>query len=142
MRIAVLGLAALVAMPLTGIEAQKRSRDVIKNEEFVSQGIRPDQDLYTVIQRLRPHMLQNPSRSVSGGRMNPIRVYIGRAEQAGLETLKGTLALDVEEVRYHEPSDAIGRFGGNANGGAIVIKLATKMPKKDSVPPKDTLARP
>ena len=141
MRIAVLSLAAIVAMPLTGIEAQKRSRDVIKNEEFVAQGIRPDQDLYTAIQRLRPHMLQNPARSYGGGRANPIRVYIGRAEQPGIETLKGTLALDVEEVRYHEPSDAIGRFGGNANGGAIVLKLAPKM-KKDSIPPKDTLARP
>lgn len=142
MRFAALCLVVAVVATPSGVEAQKRSRDVIKNEEFVAQGIRPDQDLFTVIQRLRPHMLQNPARSYGGGRSNPIRVYVGRNEQPGIETLKSTLALDVEEVRYHEPSDAIGRFGGNANGGAIVLKIATKMTKKDSLPPKDTLPRP
>jgi hypothetical protein len=125
------GLALLGASPRT-LEAQKRQRDVIKHDEIVG-AVTKEVDLHTAIQRLRPHFFENRARSFGAGTINPIRVYIDRNEQA-VETLKSTLAWDVEEVRYLSPSEAEGRYGGKANGGAIVIKyLKIKEQKTDTL---------
>ena len=132
--------AALVAGGPGRADAQKRSRDLIKHDEIIA-SVREDQDLYSAIQRLRPHFLQNPGRSAQNMSItNPIRVYVGRAEQPGFDFLRSQMAWDVEEVRYLSPSEAGGRFGDRANGGAIVVTLV-KVKAEKMAPPKDTLAR-
>lgn len=133
--------AGFVALSPGRADAQKRSRDLIKREEIVA-SIREDQDLYTAIQRLRPHFVEAKGRSMGGSQANPIRVYIDRSEQP-FEALRNTLAWDIEEARYLAPSEAVGRYGGRASSGAIVLKLVKVKEKKDSTPPapKDTLAR-
>lgn len=136
-RVALTVAGGLLALSPSIAEAQKRSRDLIKREEILAD-IREDQDLLVAIQRLRPHFLEVKGRSMGGSQANPIRVYIGRAEQP-LETLRNTIAWDVEEVRFLSASEAESRFGGRANSGAIVLKMFTKVKIQKDSPPKDTL---
>jgi hypothetical protein len=122
---------ALVATFPGNAEAQKRSRDVIKREEIMKE-VSKEVDLLAAIQRLRPHFLEGRGpRSFGGSMRNPLRFYFNRNEHT-FEDLRVTMAWDVEEVRYLAPSEAEGRFGGHANGGAIVIKIDKKLAKKDS----------
>jgi hypothetical protein len=134
-RTALFMVAGLLAVAPSRVDAQKRSRDLIKRDEIVA-NIREDQDLFTAIQRLRPHFLESPGRSMQGmGTFHAVRIYIDRNEQSGVDFLKSVLAWDVEEVRYLSPSDAAGRFGDRANGGAIVLKML-KVKQATTTPPK------
>lgn len=128
----ILVVLALMGASPGSLEAQKRQRDLIKHDEIVAT-VTQDVDLLAAIQRMRPHFLENKGRTMGMAVINPIRIYIDRSEQPA-EFLKATLAWDVEEVRYMSPSEAEGRYGGRANGGAIVIKLPKIKVKKDSTP--------
>jgi hypothetical protein len=128
-------VAGLILVAPGNLDAQKRSRDVIKRQEIV-ENMTKEHDLFTAIQRLRPHFFQGSgARTLGGGRIYPLRIYLGNIELPDIHALKNTMAFDVEEVRYLSPSAAEARFGGQANGGAIVIKMDLKLPKKDSTPP-------
>lgn len=132
----ILVVLALIAVPAS-LDAQKRSRDVIKRDEIVA-AVTKDIDLYTAIQRLRPHFFEGSKvpRSMGMGMVNPLRIYFERNEQP-FEILRSTLAWDADEVRYLPPSEAEGRFGGKANGGAILIKIDLKIREKKDTVPKD-----
>lgn len=115
--------------------AQKRQREVLKNDEIV-QSVTKDVSLYTAIRRLRPHFFETRgARTIGNGVINPLAVYIGRNEQP-IETLESILAWDVEEARYLPPSESANRFGDRANGGAVVVTLVKtnkEPPKKDPI---------
>ena len=127
--------SSMIALAPENAEAQKRSRDLIKREEIVA-NMTKDQDLYTTIQRLRPHFFNGSgARSMGGSMTNPVRIYLGNNELPDFLALKNTLAYDVDEVRFLDPSASQNRYGNRANGGAIVIKMDLKLSKKDSTPP-------
>ena len=60
----------------------------------------------------------------------PIAVYFGRLRQAGLETLRTIAAVNVEEVRYLDPTASQNEFGPMASGGALIVVLrdSSKLP--------------
>jgi len=129
------GLLAIgiLTMAPGGAGAQKRQRDLIKNEEFVA-SVTGDVSATVAIRRLRPHFFESKGvRSLGNGTLNPLRLFVDRSEQP-LETLANYLAWDLDEARYLSPSEAGMRWGDRANGGAIVIKLKRKE-AKDSTPP-------
>lgn len=133
--VSVVLVGSMIALAPENAEAQKRSRDLIKREEIVA-NLSKDQDLYTAIQRLRPHFFQGSgARSMGGSMTNPVRIYLGSNELPDFQALKGTLAYDVDEVRLLDASASQNRYGTRANGGAIVIKMDLKLPKRDSTPP-------
>jgi hypothetical protein len=128
----------LLTMTPEDASAQKRRRELIKNEEFVAT-VTADVNLYTAIRRLRPHFFEARAvRTLGGGVVNPLRVYFERNEQP-FEVLETVLAWDVEEARYFTPSEAGDRYGDRANGGVILVKMLknkkSDAPKKDSTPP-------
>jgi hypothetical protein len=130
---ALLAIGVLMMSP-EGAAAQKKQRDLIKNEEFVA-NVTNDVSATVAIRRLRPHFFESKGvRSLGNSTMNPLRLFVDRSEQP-LETLANYLAWDLEEAGYLPPSEAGMRYGDRANGGAIVIKLAVKVKvKKDSTP--------
>lgn len=131
-----LGLLAvgLLTMAPEGAAAQKRQRDLIKNEEFVAE-VTSDVSAYNAIRRLRPHFFEAKGvRSLGNGTLNALRLFVDRSEQP-IETLGNYYAWDLEEARFLPPSEAAMRYGDRANGGAIVLKLLKKPVKKDSTPP-------
>jgi hypothetical protein len=132
MRLAsLLVVGALIGLAPVDAFAQKKQRDLITAEEIEKGGWK-DRDLLSTIRGLRAHFLELPKgvRSISGGgNQYPLLVVIDGARQ-GQEILEQTLATDVKEIRYLEPSRAQNEFGINANGGAIVIKTVAGRKKE------------
>ena len=137
--IALLTVGALIAVNPSDAFAQKKSRDVITNEEIAASGQR-DLDMLQAIKALRPHFLDMPrgTRSLGGGAMSPILVVVDgrRGEAEALEQLR---AIEAKEIRYLEPSKSQNEFGINANGGAIVVKLMSAKDIEKAKTPKDTV---
>ena len=125
-----LAVGMLAAAPGTA-QAQKKSRDVITQEEIDKSG-QKDQDLIAAIRSLRPHFFEAPRgvRSFGGGAINPVVVYVDGIRQTGLDALQTLMAKDVREVRYLDPSRSQSEYGINANGGAIVVKTLTAKDRK------------
>lgn len=122
--VALAAVALLVAVPAAS--AQKKSRDVILQDEIAKSG-QLDRDLVAAIRSLRPHFLQPPRgvRSFGNSVTFPLVVYVDGIKQPGLDALQTILAKDVKEVRYLEPSQSTNRYGTTANGGAIEVKTVT-----------------
>ena len=123
------GLA--IAAPGDGL-AQKKSRDVITQEEIEKSG-QKDQDLIAAIRSLRPHFLEGPRgvRTMGSGMIYPVVVVVDGRKVTGLDDLVTILAKDVKEVRYLDPNRSQNEYGATANGGAIVVKLLGAKDKKD-----------
>jgi len=114
---------SVVATAPSYAHAQKKQRDLITREEIDKLG-QDNLDVLEAIRRLRPQFLEMPKgpRTLGGGMMNPIMVVVdGRRGDSQL--LQQLRALEVQEVRYLDPSKAQNDYGINANGGAIVVKL-------------------
>jgi hypothetical protein len=138
-RFGVIGLLVASMVVAAPVEAQKRQRDVIRNDEIMASP-QKESDLLSAIRALRPQFLEPPkgTRSIAGTFINPIVVYFGPLRQPGVESLRNVMAYDAEEVRYLDPSQSENRYGITANGGAIVVKIQARIaPKKDSTPPPD-----
>ena len=112
--------------------AQKKSRDVITQEEIEKSG-QKDQDLLAAIRSLRPHFLEGPRgvRTMGSGMIYPLVVVVDGRKVTGLDDLVTILAKDVKEVRYLDPNRSQNEYGTNANGGALVIRLIGSKDKKD-----------
>lgn len=133
------------------LQAQKRVRELIKREEIMASPQR-ESDLYAAIQALRPHFFEKPkgTRSITG-MSKPIAdivVYFGPLKQPGLEALHNVMAYDVEEVRFLDAYLSESRYGVNANGGAIVVKInpvingKTAPSRSETLTSKDTIKPP
>ena len=92
----------------------------------------PQGDLFQAIQSLRPQFLTLPATVHSRGSAAsaPISVYIDRARQMGVQSLRTIAAINVAEVRYLDPTESQNQFGAIASSGAILVKLydSTKNP--------------
>ncbi len=136
----VIAAGCIAAVPSDAV-AQKRQRDRITREEILSSPHK-DLDLYQVIRALRPHFLERPPgvRTLGGSYgPSPVAVYVDGARETGVDALRTLSAVQVEEVRYMDPTRSENEFGPRANGGALVIKLrkesrAAPAPR-DSAPP-------
>lgn len=78
------------------------------------------QDLYTIIQRMRPQWLQVRGASTAQGRAAVV-VFIDGMQAGGLGMLRDIRAVDVEEIRHLSASDATTLYGTGMEGGAILI---------------------
>ena len=125
----------------------KRERDVISREELLEADTKFP-DLYEAIKRLRPHFLaQNrgvrttgvtpgrPGSTMCNERIEPncsarqggytetlAVVYIDDAKLGDLDVLRGLRTMDIDEVRYRSPTQAMADFGLGHDGGAILVK--------------------
>jgi len=125
-RAALIGAGALLVMA-SEASAQRRNRNVITRAEIEESALK-EGDIHAVIRALRPHMLVEPkgTRTLGGGAVGGIAVYIDRVRMEGVENLKNLPALQVNEVRYLDPARSQNEYGITANSGAIVITRFTK----------------
>ena len=94
-----------------------------RNEPIAAEELEkyPDDDLYTLIQRIRPTWLQNRAAYTGIGRQ-PISVVVdGVVQQEGFDFLSGFRAGEAREVRYMNAGDATTLYGTGMSAGAIVI---------------------
>jgi hypothetical protein len=121
---ALLVVGAFLVMLPSDSAAQKRQRDRITREEILASP-QKDMDLFAVIRSLRPHFLEPPKgvRSLGGSNQMGVSVYIDGKRDTGIDALRTIMAVDVDDVRYMEPSKSSNEFGPRAAGGAVVVKL-------------------
>ncbi|MDP2957474.1 MAG: hypothetical protein Q8N53_13705 [Longimicrobiales bacterium] len=79
------------------------------------------QDLFTIVQRMRPAWMQNRAPFTSLGRATIVIIVNGQRQDGTLELLRDYKGTDVEEVRYLNARDATTRFGTDMTAGAILI---------------------
>ncbi len=79
------------------------------------------QDLYVVVQRLRPRWLQSRKGMNLTGTYPVSIVVDGARQEGGPELLKAFRAGDVEEARFMSANDATTKYGLAMMSGAIVI---------------------
>jgi hypothetical protein len=80
-----------------------------------------DQDLYTVIQRIRPSWLQSRATYTGMGRQEITVILDGAIQQSGYDLLRGFRAGDAREVRYMSAADATTLYGTGMSAGAILV---------------------
>jgi hypothetical protein len=137
-----LGGALVVLAPAESL-AQKRQRDRITREEILKSA-HSELDLFQVVRSLRPHFLAPPPgvRTLGGANAPaPVAVYVEGRRETGIDALRTIMALQVEEVRYLDATQAENEFGPRANGGAVLIKLY-RAPKAAPTAVRDTTAPP
>lgn len=139
-------LGGLLALIPSELVAQKKSRDLITQEDLLALG-QPELSLFDAVRRLRPHFLEPPRgvRTLAGTRTTrgtegvglvgggtvrsgssgiaPTAVYVDGSKHVGLEALRTIVVRDVEEVRYLDPNKSQDEYGISVNGGAVAVKL-------------------
>ncbi len=80
-----------------------------------------NEDLFTVIQRVRPTWLQSRAIHTGIGRQEISVVLDGVVQQSGLDLLRGFLADAAREVSYMNARDATTLYGTGMSAGAIVV---------------------
>ena len=79
------------------------------------------QDLFTLVQRLRPRWMQVRAPVTAQGRPTIAIILDGVRQQGSLELLRNFKASDVAELRFINSRDATTRFGTDMMAGAIAI---------------------
>ena len=80
-----------------------------------------NQDLFTIVQRMRPAWMQNRAPFTGMGRATIVIIVNGQRQDGTLELLRDYKGTDVDEVRYLNARDATTRFGTDMTAGAILI---------------------
>jgi len=80
-----------------------------------------DQDLFTVIQRLRPSWLQSRATYTGMGRQEISVILDGVIQQDAYDFLRGFRSGDAREVRYMNAADATTLYGTGMSAGAILV---------------------
>jgi hypothetical protein len=120
-------LAASAVVMVAGCASQGArtpgvQRNVVTADELAVVG---DVNLQEALTRLRPNFLRGRQPANTGVMAPPVTVYLDGIQMLeGVDHLRQIAAKNVQEVRLLEPQQANARFGGNNNGGALVI--ATK----------------
>ena len=135
--LALLTVGALLAVTPTDAFAQKKSRELITNEEIAASGQR-DLDMLSAIKALRPNFLEMPRgvRTLGGTGMYPILVVVD-GRRGDFDALTQLRAIDAKEIRYLDPNKSQNEYGITANSGAIVVKLMSAKDRENVKPPKD-----
>lgn len=79
------------------------------------------EDVYTIVQRMRPRWLQVRGGTTAQGRALTAIFIDGVRQSGSVEILRGLRGSDVEEVRYMNARDATTRWGTDMMGGAIEV---------------------
>lgn len=119
-------LAAALVVVLGGCAAggagggasRRGSGDVLTAEEMEPFGA---QDLYVVVQRLRPRWLQVREAVTTQGRMPLSLIVDGTRQEGSVELLRNMRASDIDEIRYMNSRDATTQFGLAMMSGALII---------------------
>jgi len=111
------GLSAC-ASSSSGGGAARRQADVLTAEELEKWS---NEDLYDLLQRVRPNWLQSRATYTGIGRQEISVVLDGTIQQGGLDVLRGFRAGDAREVRLMNARDATTLYGTGMSAGAIVI---------------------
>ena len=97
-------------------DSQVITRDAIAATQYVT--------AYEVIYALRNQWLKSKGQDDFTS-PSAVQVYLGfQRLRGGAEELKDIRASTVESLRYYNPVEATGRFGGSHLSGAIVVTLA------------------
>ena len=79
------------------------------------------QDLFTIVQRMRPTWMQNRAPFTGQGRASIVIIVNGQRQEGALELLRDFKGTDVEEARFLNARDATTRYGTDMTAGAILI---------------------
>lgn len=79
------------------------------------------QDLFNIVQRLRPSWMQVRAPVTSQGRPTVSIILDGQRQEGSLELLRNFKGGDVAEVRFLNARDATTRYGTDMVAGAILI---------------------
>ena len=79
------------------------------------------QDLYTVVQRLRPQWLVVRGGVTAQGKATIAVIMDGVRQQGSVEVLRSMKASDVQEMRFMNARDATTRYGTDMAAGAIEV---------------------
>jgi hypothetical protein len=120
--------AALVALALSLALAAcagsgARGGPTGASDVLTTQDLEPwaNQDLFTIVQRMRPAWMQNRAPFTGMGRATIAIIVNGQRQDGTLELLRDFKGTDVDEVRYLNARDATTRFGTDMTAGAILI---------------------
>jgi hypothetical protein len=80
-----------------------------------------EQDLFTVIQRLRPVWFQSRAAYTGIGRQEISIILDGVTQHQGYDLLRTLRAGDAREVRYMNAADATTLYGTGMSAGAILV---------------------
>jgi hypothetical protein len=126
-RVQYLGAALVVAVTAcasssggrSGVQQASRSKtDVITEDEIRSAHW---QNLYELVQTLRPRWLRTHGPDSILGETAPVQVHLDDNRLGGVETLRNISASGVTSLRFIDPVTAAGRWGGDHANGAIII---------------------
>lgn len=120
-----LAVALLLLVGLAGCASSGGARgassgdsDVLTEEEMADWAT---QDLYSVVQRLRPRWLQARAPATVQGRQS-ITIFLDGIRQNGdPDILRNLRTSEIQEVRYMNARDATTRFGTDMTGGALLV---------------------
>lgn len=101
-----------------GSSGPRRSSTRITAEEFEDFA---QQDVYSIVQRLRPQWLVVRAPASAQGRATISVVIDGVRQSGSTETLRSLRGSDVEELRYINARDATTRYGTDNTAGAIEV---------------------
>lgn len=108
----------LGACASSGSSGPRRSSTRITAEEFEDFS---QQDVFSIVQRLRPQWLVVRAPASTQGRAQ-ISVIIDGVKQTGsVEVLRSIRGSDVDELRYINARDATTRYGTDNVAGAIEV---------------------
>ena len=113
-----LALAACASGGTSDSAPRRGSSDRISAEEL-QQSV--GQDLYTVVQRLRPQWLVVRGGVTAQGRATIAVILDGMRQQGSVEILRTMEASDTQEMRFLNARDATTRYGTDMSAGAIEV---------------------
>lgn len=126
MRVPIRGFFAIAAaiVMVTGCASQPRAttgiRNLVTSAELSRAG---DVNLLDALRQVRPTFLEGRNNKPGVQGVAAVQVYVDGLRMEGLDYLRQIMARNVKEVRFLEPQQANARFGGNNNGGALVVVL-------------------
>jgi hypothetical protein len=116
--VACLALTACASSGTSESAPRRSSSTRISTEELQQSA---GQDLYTVVQRLRPQWFVVRGGVTAQGRASIAVILDGVRQQGSLEVLRSLKAADTEELRFINARDATTRYGTDMTAGAIEV---------------------
>lgn len=123
--LAVVALAAACGGATPAPRAEQRGMDAPITEEEIEES--QAQDLYTVIQTLRPQWLTR-RRQQSISSQTPLHVYVNRTRLGTVDELRNMPATSATSIAFLSPGQAQFRFGAGNTNGAIVVTTTRGRP--------------
>lgn len=97
--------------------------DRISREQIEAQGT-PQEDAYTLVQRLHPNWLRaRSSAGFSGDRQLPV-VFLNGSRYGELDALRSFQINEIESMQFIGGTDATTRFGTGYGGGVIMVQTS------------------